>query len=284
MEYRTNMEGELGKLMMEYARDFIVPGKKLYDDMNQCRQKFINLGYVNEDICTSIVMNLCNLKSSFYKGSYLLDNNAVTVKVRGTVDTGDVKSVVDWNEYGIPLVSPDYRKERNAKGYRIGHLIDVMNLKIIEDVDNKMLEKAKLEARQSAIYEEAKQKAADEMKAWVKDHGSERLKMGVEEGYCCMKMYTFERFRYEITEAIGDCNEYVLDYDEVVSAKDRSCPSLEALKEMRKLNAHGLEARILWLPNGLSELRKEGEYVIFEGCEAIEVKHPNMCGCMLRCF
>jgi len=126
--------------------------------------------------------------------------------------------------------------------------------------DIKQKEEADLIAKKEADEEAAKQKELHEIRVWAAEHGSDRLKKGLEAGYSCKKLYFTERGREDLGEG------YVLDYDESIKTKDRSCPSLEALEEEARINAlYPESSKIVWCPNGLDEEEYEG------GCEAVEV-------------
>jgi len=128
--------------------------------------------------------------------------------------------------------------------------------------DIQQKEEADLRAKKEAEEESAKQKELHEIRVWAAEHGSDRLKKGLDAGYSCKKLYFTERGQEDLGE------DYVLDYDESIKTKDRSCPSLEALEEESRINAlYPKSAKIVWCPNGLGEDEYE------DGCEAVEVMH-----------
>lgn len=135
----------------------------------------------------------------------------------------------------------------------------------------------KEEARKKAERDEANaaqriadEKAAAEQQAekvsWIRQHGSERLRKGIEQGYSCQKIYITERGSYELGE------EYILDfYAELVTNK-RSCPTLAALDEVERLSKAGIQSEIKFMPYGFEF--KEAEYDCARDtfpCEAVEV-------------
>ena len=128
--------------------------------------------------------------------------------------------------------------------------------------DIQQKEEADLRAKKEAEEESAKQKELHEIRVWAAEHGSDRLKKGLDAGYSCKKLYFTERGQEDLGE------DYVLDYDESINTKDRSCPSLEALEEESRINdLYPKSAKIVWCPNGLGEDEYE------DGCEAVEVMH-----------
>lgn len=113
----------------------------------------------------------------------------------------------------------------------------------------------------------AAEKVAAERLVWIEQHGSERLQKGVAQGYRCNKIYVAERGSAELGSG------YVLDYAETIKTKDRSCPSLEALNEVERLEQAGIAAKVKWLPNGVytEEDCYEHGCDMQQSCEAVEV-------------
>lgn len=123
------------------------------------------------------------------------------------------------------------------------------------------LAREKVEAEKKAIAdaeEKARNEAIEaEKRAWIGEHGSDRLQKGYALGYNCTKIYEIERAQ----SVLG--SEYVRDSNEC-QEKDRSCPSLEALQEVERLKSViGNKTKIVWLPCGISD---EDE----NGCEAVK--------------
>ncbi len=114
--------------------------------------------------------------------------------------------------------------------------------------------------------------------AWAKEHGSDQLRKGLEQGYSCIKIYEKEFGVW----VLGD--GYVWDRDDVVEEKDRSCPSLEALEIVEVLvrdeRIGNRMADIKWLPDGLSALVPDDEWDedTKKGCEAISVGIKGITG------
>jgi hypothetical protein len=133
---------------------------------------------------------------------------------------------------------------------------------------------AEEKARQDEDNRVRKALIESEKKAWIEEHGSERLQKGYAMGYNCQKIYEIER-----AQSILGSDYIRISADEKV----RSCPSLEALQEVERLNdvtrpslkissgstlqvpvnmgAWGQQ--IVWLPHG-----PDGEDET--GCEAVK--------------
>lgn len=108
-----------------------------------------------------------------------------------------------------------------------------------------------------------------EMLAWAKEHGSDRLRKGLEHGYACKKLYETELGAHLIAD-----NDYEYDRENKVEEKGRSCPSLAALEEVERIEEiEGLSASVVWLPEGFTELHKDPEEHNEPnlGCEAVRI-------------
>lgn len=104
------------------------------------------------------------------------------------------------------------------------------------------------EEQQRAQWEEEEKREAEALAsqlAWIKEHGSERLIKSFDKGYKCKKLYLLERLKHDV-------GNYVLDYDAKIERKGRSCPSMEALLEVERIEKiEGItEAKVVWLPYG----------------------------------
>lgn len=132
---------------------------------------------------------------------------------------------------------------------------EVYNLRVLNDLAAKIIEDNK------AMDRAAADKVKAEKLAWINEFGSDKLKEGVRQGYNCRKIYALETGQSVLGES------YSLDYDGNVPTKDRSCPSLEALHEVTRLKERDIQAKIVWLPEGLSEITHDHE----DSTEAIEV-------------
>ena len=153
-----------------------------------------------------------------------------------------------------------------------------------EEAENKkMNESIEASKKEREIKEAADKKLSDERKAvhekrvaWAAEHGSERLKKGLDQGYRCIKLY--ER---EFGEHILG-SDYTWDREDVVTEKDHACPSMEALNICEALEENDkVVADIKWLPKGLDELNTSDERQYEEqssGCEAVSVKVIGITG------
>lgn len=145
-----------------------------------------------------------------------------------------------------------------------------------EETDKKDAEeKAKAEADKAkqAAEAEIRQK---EMFAWAQDHGSSRLRKGLEHGHACKKLY-----ETELGEHLIQDNGYEYDREDQVEVKGRSCPSLVALEEVERIEKiEGLSASVVWLPEGLTALHKDPEKKNKpeSGCEAVKIDVKGTAG------
>ncbi len=146
--------------------------------------------------------------------------------------------------------------------------------------EKELAEKAQKEAEAAKIAAEKEEKRQARL-AWAREHGSERLRKGLEQGYSCIKKYESE-LGYFILGI-----EYEYDRDDNVEDKDHACPPLEALNEVERLQGiEGIESTIVWLPQGLSELHNDpDDYNEPEsGCGAVRVKVEGTRGYWYRKF
>lgn len=141
-----------------------------------------------------------------------------------------------------------------------------------EREEKERAEREEKERAEKRRKEEEKEKAKTKrakMLAWAQEHGSDRLRKGLEHGHTCRKLY-----ETELGETLIDNSGYVYDRERAVEEKDRSCPSLESLEEVERIEKiEGLSAKVVWLPNSLAEMYKDPEeYSEPEhGCEAVQV-------------
>ena len=280
MNYTTSVEGVLGESLQDYARRFVAADEKFENDINAAIESFKANGYADDEITVDRTIEIDGEGNGF-RAEKMFDGN-YRVDITAFVRTPHVSKKVYWYKTNTPLASPDYSRERNEAGAKVLAIMKEHNVAVFAEKERlkAVREKADAEARERSKASEAarEKKRLD----WIKEHGSERLQLGVEQGHKCIKLYTLERFKHEIAEAVGSADAYVLDYDGDVETKDRSCPSLEALQEVKKLKESGLIAEVVWLPKGLSGLLDEPDYEDCEGCEAIEVEHPDLSGYMYR--
>lgn len=133
--------------------------------------------------------------------------------------------------------------------------------------------RAKIEALKYAeIAEKNRIKAEAEarLETWIQENGSERLKLGRKEGHNCRKILVSEIVAKEFPG-------FVPDYHNRVSDKNRSCPSLAALKMLDDIRKRPwvTDVGIFWLPYGLSEITYGTDDSCpdeSEACEAIRIK------------
>lgn len=131
--------------------------------------------------------------------------------------------------------------------------------------DRQLAESNAKEMKKAAARKAKHEAEKAEKVVWIKAHGSERLQKGIAAGYHCQKIYVAERGKIDLG------SEYILDYDENIATKDRSCPTLEALNEAERLTESGIEARVKWLPGGTGTVDEDGYYDSEpSGCEAVE--------------
>lgn len=92
--------------------------------------------------------------------------------------------------------------------------------------------------RREAIEEaemQAKAVVEQDRLEWIAAHGSERLRLAVENGYNCQRLYVTER-------AAVEHPDYTADFDDNAQWDSRSCPSEAALKE-----AIAVGGEVVWL-------------------------------------
>jgi hypothetical protein len=108
-------------------------------------------------------------------------------------------------------------------------------------------------AKQEKEERDAAEKAAeDERRAWIAEHGSERLKLMADAGYEYRRTYEEERAALEFPGYSLSPDNYDRD--------DRANPSLEALKELKRLEALGIEAEINWVTETIKSEDEDDDY------------------------
>jgi hypothetical protein len=132
--------------------------------------------------------------------------------------------------------------------------------RLVKEWDVKQAEKeAQLNAKKQSEEEERKARISARLKRerdkeeWIKKNGSDYLKTAHELDYDCQRRYVTERSNYEFPE-------YVVDFDDKADWKSRSCPSEEALMDVKGLVEQGFDARVVWLTKGLI-MEDEDEYI-----------------------
>lgn len=138
--------------------------------------------------------------------------------------------------------------------------LNIYNEKDNEYKKEKELEEIERNKEKEAVRLKKEQEKEDDA-SWIKENGSERLKLCLELGYECKRLYINERVESEFPD-------YELDFDDNASWKERVSPSMEALKEVKKLIDLGYDAEIVWLTESVhgSDYDYEND---FEECEAI---------------
>ena len=121
-------------------------------------------------------------------------------------------------------------------------------------------EREKAQSIEKARIEKYKDRERSQMRRWAKAYGSERLRLGLELGYDCDRLYVKERANIEYPGFIVDLDgkgDYYYQVD----------PSLEALKIVKALIKKGKSAEVVCLLTDLED-KYEDE---FELCEAVKV-------------
>jgi len=125
------------------------------------------------------------------------------------------------------------------------------------------------------IMEQAQKQAKEREKAeWIQTHGSERLKEAFARGYDCQRMYILERVAQELPGYIV----YQFDGRDAWELRDRSCPSQEALEEVKRLEAQGYRPVVKWAKLAPSDEDEGGQGEIvyledFHGYELYKIVH-----------
>lgn len=124
-------------------------------------------------------------------------------------------------------------------------------------------EREEADRKWRAAQEEQAQKREAEKAEWIEKFGSDYLKDAHRLGYNCQRQYVKERADKEFPE-------FIVDFDDECLWKERTCPSPEALEEVKKLIQKGYEAKVVWLTNAPYD--DDGDDY-FESCEAVIIKN-----------
>ncbi|MEQ6359441.1 hypothetical protein V7D15_06990 [Thermoanaerobacter thermohydrosulfuricus] len=130
-------------------------------------------------------------------------------------------------------------------------------------------EKEKLQKKilEEQIEKEKKEKELKEKKEWIEKYGSEYLRKAFSARFDCQRLYVQER-------AAKEFPDFILDFDNQVEWKERSCPSVEALNEMLDLREKGYNAKVVWLTWIPADLVGEDEDCYeFEEKEAVVIEN-----------
>lgn len=112
-----------------------------------------------------------------------------------------------------------------------------------------------------------------EQSTWITNHGSERLKRGIEAGHNMTRAYVIERFENLQLE------DYIIDYRDNGKWKERVSPTIDELDELDIAKAkckeiEAKEAEIVWVTERPSMDDSQDEsyyYEPFDGCAAVVI-------------
>lgn len=139
-------------------------------------------------------------------------------------------------------------------------------LRVIKQNQIDEKERIKLQKEKAARAEDEKLVALQEKTDWIAHYGSDHLKQTFAFGYNCQRLYATERANVEHPK-------FNVDFDSNARWKARSCPSMIALDEVKKLVTSGINAEVVWLthPERYFEEIRNGEEHSWESCEAIVI-------------
>lgn len=161
-------------------------------------------------------------------------------------------------------------------------IYDIEQEKLRVEKETREIEERTVQEAIKAKEKEATEEARKKQIAWAQEHGSDRLRKGLEHGHACKKLY-----ETELGENLIADSEYEYDRENKVEEKGRSCPSLMALEEVERIEKiEGLSASVVWLPEGLTEIHKDPEeYNEPEsGCEAVMIDVKGTAGYWYKTF
>ena len=172
--------------------------------------------------------------------------------------------------------------ERLTVSYTSGKTNDKMDIYIndtitVERALNYVQELVKSveEREEERKKKEAKKQAEEREKAeWIQAHGSQHLREAFTRGYDCQRMYITERVAKELPGYIV----YKYDGRDEWELYNRSCPSQEALEEVKRLEAQGYRPVVKWakLAPSYEDDGGEAEIVYLEdyhGYETYKIIH-----------
>ena len=112
------------------------------------------------------------------------------------------------------------------------------------------------EREEKRKMEQAKKETEEREKAeWIKKHGSQHLKEAFTRGYDCQRLYILERVAQELPGYIV----YKYDGRDEWELYKRSCPSPEALEEVKRMEAQGFHPVVKWAKLSESDEDEGGE-------------------------
>lgn len=276
-EMDTKYAATLARLYNAYGEHFKVEEEPLYIFFDDYTSQDNQYGYNEEGAWVKLVdsKNIALLLAERYAdGEIALGGNVDAIMQ----ELADTYQRIDEIRANNKIVEAEKkRKEEEERPAREAQ----------EKAEKEKRAKEEAEKKAKAEEEKARQAAEAETKrqqriAWAKEHGSERLRKGLEQGHACIKLYETELGEYLIAD-----RNYEYDRDNKVELKDRSCPSLDALNEVERINQiEGLSASTVWLPEGLTEIHKDPEeyFELESGCEAVRIDIRGTAGYWYKKF
>ena len=137
---------------------------------------------------------------------------------------------------------------------------------LIKSVEEREEERKKKEAKKQA---EEREKAE-----WIQAHGSQHLKEAFTRGYDCQRLYILER----VAQELPGYEVYQFDGRDEWELYKRSCPSPEALEEVKRMEAQGFHPIVKWAKLSESDEDEGGEAEIvyiedYHGYEVYKIIH-----------
>jgi len=172
--------------------------------------------------------------------------------------------------------------ERLTVSYTSGKTNDKMDIYIndtitVERALNYVQEliKSVEEREEERKRKEAKKEAEEREKAeWIQAHGSQHLREAFTRGYDCQRMYILER----VAQELPGYEVYQFDGRDEWELYPRSCPSVEALEEVKRMEAQGFHPVVKWAKLSESDEDDGGEAEIvyledYHGYETYKIIH-----------
>jgi len=131
------------------------------------------------------------------------------------------------------------------------------------------------EREEKRKMKQAKKEAEEREKAqWIQANGSQHLREAFTRGYDCQRMYILER----VAQELPGYEVYQFDGRDEWELYNRSCPSPEALEEVKRLEAQGFHPIVKWAKLSESDEDEGGEAEIvyledFHGYEVYRIIH-----------
>ena len=152
-----------------------------------------------------------------------------------------------------------------------------VNVQTVEQALNYVQELVKSveEREEERKKKEAKKQTEEREKAeWIQAHGSQHLREAFTRGYDCQRMYILER----VAKELPGYEVYQFDGRDEWELYNRSCPSPEALEEVKRLEAQGYRPVVKWAKLAPSDEDDGGEAEIvliedFHGYETYKIVH-----------